>query len=154
MITRDGDEVPYDMLVLALGAHPEREWHSREVLTYHGGRDGPNYRLLLHHLREGRVNKLAFVKPAGASWPLPLYDLALLTAADCLAHDRSGVELSLITPEEEPLGIFGKTASASDPTAPRRMRGERCIRAATAHLVTPVGSTSPPASDAFPLTAS
>ena len=113
VITRDGDEVPYDMLVLALGAHPEREWHSREVLTYHGGRDGPNYRLLLHHLREGRVNKLAFVKPAGASWPLPLYDLALLTAADCLAHDRSGVELSLITPEEEPLGIFGKTASAS-----------------------------------------
>ena len=113
VITRDGDEVPYDMLVLALGAHPEREWHSREVLTYHGGRDGPNYRLLLHHLREGRVNKVAFVKPAGASWPLPLYDLALLTAADCLAHDRSGVELSLITPEEEPLGIFGKTASAS-----------------------------------------
>jgi sulfide:quinone oxidoreductase len=113
VITRDGDEVRYDMLVLALGAHPEREWHSREVLTYHGGRDGPNYRLLLHQLREGRVNKLAFVKPAGASWPLPLYDLALLTAADCLAHDRSGVELSLITPEEEPLGIFGKTASAS-----------------------------------------
>ena len=65
MITRDGDEVPYDMLALALGAHPEREWHSRDVLTYHGGRDGPNYRLLLQQLREGRVNKVAFVKPAG-----------------------------------------------------------------------------------------
>nr|MDQ2898129.1 FAD-dependent oxidoreductase [Actinomycetota bacterium] len=24
-VTRDGDELPYDMLVLALGAHPERE---------------------------------------------------------------------------------------------------------------------------------
>jgi sulfide:quinone oxidoreductase len=59
------------------------------------------------------VNKVAFVKPAGASWPLPLYDLALLTAADCAAHDRSGVALSLITPEEEPLGIFGKPASAA-----------------------------------------
>ncbi len=65
VITTDGDEVPYDMLALALGAHPEREWHSREVLTYHGGRDGPNYRLLLQQLREGRVNKVAFVKPAG-----------------------------------------------------------------------------------------
>jgi sulfide:quinone oxidoreductase len=113
VVTKDGDELPYDRLVLALGAHPEREWESAEVLTYHGGRDSPNYRLLLHQLREGEVNKLAFVKPAGASWPLPLYDLALMTAAECFAHDRSEIELSLITPEEEPLGIFGKTASAA-----------------------------------------
>ena len=113
VVTRDGHELPYDRLVLALGAHPEREWRSEGVLTYHGGRDGPNYRLLLHRLREGQVDKLAFVRPAGASWPLPLYDLALMTAADCAAHNRSEVELSLITPEEEPLGIFGNTASAA-----------------------------------------
>jgi sulfide:quinone oxidoreductase len=36
-----------------------------------------------------------------------------MTAADCAAHNRSEVELSLITPEEEPLGIFGNTASAA-----------------------------------------
>ena len=113
VVTRDGHELPYDRLVLAPGARPEREWRSEGVLTYHGGRDGPNYRLLLHRLREGQVDKLAFVRPAGASWPLPLYDLALMTAADCAAHNRSGVELSLITPEEEPLGIFGNTASAA-----------------------------------------
>jgi sulfide:quinone oxidoreductase len=113
VITRDGDEVGYDMLVLALGAHPEREWHSRDVLTYHDGRDGPNYRLLLHQLREGRVNKVAFVKPAGASWPLPLYDLALLTTADCAAHERSGVELSLITPRRS------RSGSSARPPAPR-----------------------------------
>jgi sulfide:quinone oxidoreductase len=109
--TREGEELPYDRLVLALGAHPEREWHSQEVLTYHGGRDGPNYRLLLHQLRQGQVNKLAFVKPAGASWPLPLYDLALMTAAECAAHERSEVQLSLVTPEQEPLAIFGNPAS-------------------------------------------
>jgi sulfide:quinone oxidoreductase len=113
VVTKDGDELPYDRLVLALGAHPEREWRSEGVLTYHGGGDGPNYRLLLHQLRGGRIDKLAFVKPAGASWPLPLYDLALMTAADCAAHNRSDVELSLITPEEEPLGIFGSPASAA-----------------------------------------
>ena len=66
------------------------------------------------------MNKLALVTPAGPSWPLLVYDLALLTAAHCAAHDRSGVELRLITPEEEPLGIFGKTASA----AIRRLRDE------------------------------
>jgi sulfide:quinone oxidoreductase len=113
VVTKDGDELPYDRLVLALGAHPEREWQSGEVLTYHSGRDGPSYRLLLHQLRNGHIDKLAFVKPAGASWPLPLYDLALLTAADCAAHNRTGVELSLITPEDEPLGIFGSRASAA-----------------------------------------
>ncbi|MGH2762328.1 MAG: FAD-dependent oxidoreductase [Thermoleophilaceae bacterium] len=113
VVTKDGDELPYDKLVLALGARPKREWRSERVLTYHGGRDGPNYRLLLHQLREGRVDKVAFVKPAGASWPLPLYDLALMTAAECAAHNRSEVELSLITPEEEPLGIFGHRASVA-----------------------------------------
>ena len=112
-VTKDGDELRYDMLVLAIGAHANREWTSDGVLTYHGGRDGPSYRLLLHQLHAGQVTRLAFVKPAGASWPLPLYDLALLTAAECTAHDLAGVELSLITPEDEPLGIFGNPASAA-----------------------------------------
>ena len=112
-ITRDGDELAYDTLVLALGAHPKSEWQSQDVLTYRGAQDGPTFRMLLHQLREGRVEKVAFVKPAGASWPLPLYDLALMTGADCAAHNRPEVELSLITPEEEPLGVFGRRASAA-----------------------------------------
>ena len=112
-VTKDGEKLPYDMLVLAVGARSEREWESQGVITYHDGRDGPSYRLLLHQLRAGRVNSLAFVKPAGPSWPMPLYDLALLTAADCAAHDRSEVQLTLVTPEEEPLGIFGGRASAA-----------------------------------------
>jgi sulfide:quinone oxidoreductase len=113
VVTRDRESLSYDMLVLALGARPQREWHAEGVLTYRGGRDGPSFRMLLHQLREGRIDKVAFVKPAGASWPLPLYDLALMTAAECAAHGRPDVELSLITPEEEPLAIFGSRASAA-----------------------------------------
>jgi sulfide:quinone oxidoreductase len=113
VVVRGGESLRYDTLVLALGARPKREWESEDVLTYHGGRDGPNYRMLLHQLHVRRVQRVAFVKPAGASWPLPLYDLALMTAADCAAHDHTEVELSLITPEEEPLGIFGRRASAA-----------------------------------------
>jgi sulfide:quinone oxidoreductase len=114
VVTRDRESLSYDMLVLALGARPHREWHDEGVLTYRGGRgDGPSYRMLLHQLREGRVERVAFVKPAGASWPLPLYDLALMTAAECAVHDLTDVELSLITPEEEPLAIFGGRASAA-----------------------------------------
>jgi sulfide:quinone oxidoreductase len=113
VVTKDRESLSYDMLVLALGARPQREWHAEGVLTYHGGRDGPNYRMLLHQLREGRVQRVAFVKPAGASWPLPLYDLALMTAADCAAHGRPEAGLSLITPEEEPLAVFGSHVSAA-----------------------------------------
>jgi sulfide:quinone oxidoreductase len=112
-LTEQGEELPYDKLVLALGAHPEREWESDDVLTYHDGRDGASYRLLLHRLRDGAIKSLAFVKPGGPSWPLPLYDLALMTSADCVAHDRLDVELSLLTPEAEPLGVFGHAASAA-----------------------------------------
>jgi sulfide:quinone oxidoreductase len=112
-VTRDGDELPYDTLVLTIGARSVREWRSESVLTFRDGRDGPGHRLLLHRLRDGLVTRLAFVKPAGASWPLPLYDLALMTAADCAAHELSDVELSLVTPEEEPLGIFGNAPSAA-----------------------------------------
>jgi len=117
-VTRDGARLPYDRLVVALGAHPE-QWLSRSlthrgrahVLTYSGPGDNPDLAQLLDRVRDGRVNKLAFVKPAGATWPLPLYDLALMTAAERASHGRSEVELSLVTPEEEPLGIFGNAAS-------------------------------------------
>jgi sulfide:quinone oxidoreductase len=111
VVTKAGHKLAYDLLVLGLGARPDREWHSEGALTFHDGRDAPAYRLLLHQLREGRVDKLAFVKRAGTVRPLPLYDLALMTAA--AADHRPEVELSLVTPEQEPLGIFGAPAGAA-----------------------------------------
>jgi sulfide:quinone oxidoreductase len=132
-VTKTGDALAYDMLVLTIGARAGRQWRSDGVLTYRDGRDGPGYRLLLARLRQGLVNRVAFVKPAGPSWPLPLYDLAFMTAADCAAHERSEVELSLVTPEEQPLGIFGIAASA----ATRRLLHERGIAAYTSSYGVP-----------------
>jgi sulfide:quinone oxidoreductase len=123
VVTKAGDELPYDFLVLAVGARFEREWPAPDVLTYRDGRDGAAYRQLLHQLREKRVESVAFVKPAGASWPMPLYDLALMTAVERAAHDRGETQLSLITPEERPLGLFGRPVSA----AVRRLLRERGV---------------------------
>jgi sulfide:quinone oxidoreductase len=111
IFTKDGEQLSYDLLVLAVGARPQEAWGRYAVTTYSGNRDGPAYRLLLHRVLEGQLDRITFVKPVGATWPLPLYDLALMTAADCAAHGRTDVELSLVTPEEQPLGIFGNTAS-------------------------------------------
>jgi sulfide:quinone oxidoreductase len=140
-VARDGRRLPYDKLVVALGAHPA-QWLSRSlidrgrshVLTYSGARDNPDFAQLLDRVRDGRVNKLVFVKPAGATWPLPLYDLALMTVADCAVHGRSQVELSLVTPEQEPLGIFGNDAS----TTVRRLLEERGVTLYTASYAEPV----------------
>jgi sulfide:quinone oxidoreductase len=113
VVMEDGGELGYDLLVLALGARRGRQSHPQDVLTFRFGRYGAGYRQLLGHLREGRIGRLAFVKPAGPTWTLPLYDLALMTAADCAAHDRPEIKLSLMTPEAEPLAIFGTQVSAA-----------------------------------------
>jgi sulfide:quinone oxidoreductase len=109
-VTSAREEIAYDKLIVAVGARPEWESHAQ---SYGDGHDTEANRLMLHQLRDGRIGKVAFVKPPGASWPLPLYDLALMTAADCAAHGRTGVELTLVTPEEEPLAMFGHTVSAA-----------------------------------------
>lgn len=111
VVTKAGERLRYDKLVLATGTRLEPDYS--DALTYRDGRDGPNYRFLLKQLAQGELNRLAFVKPSGRSWPLPLYDLALMTAAQCAASGRDEVELSLVTPEEEPLAAFGRHASDS-----------------------------------------
>jgi sulfide:quinone oxidoreductase len=115
VVTTDGDRLAYDSLVLAIGARPARAWQSDGVVTIGGGHDdvANSYPVVLHRLRTGQIKRLAFVRPAGAGWSTPLYDLALLTAAYCAAHDLHDVELSLVTPEQQPLGMFGASWSAS-----------------------------------------
>lgn len=113
VVTTTGDALPYDVLVLTPGAHPEHEWPARLALTVDGIDDAPGYRLLLKQLLAGQIREVVFVKPGGASWPLPLYDLALSTAARCAAAGVGDVKLSLVTAEGAPLEIFGEQASAA-----------------------------------------
>jgi sulfide:quinone oxidoreductase len=59
----------------------------------------------------GEIRRLAFVAPAGAVWTLPLYELALLTAAHVATGAARDVELILVTTEREPLALFGPAAT-------------------------------------------
>jgi len=92
---------------------------------------GPTYtsrfRTVLRELERRKVTNVAFAVPAGASWPLPLYELALLTAAHVADHGLRKVELKLVTHESEPLEIFGSGASP----AIRRLLDERGIELLT-----------------------
>jgi sulfide:quinone oxidoreductase len=54
---------------------------------------------------------VAFALPSESGWPLPLYELALLTASHLAAEGVDGVELMIVTPEKAPLELFGPAAS-------------------------------------------
>jgi sulfide:quinone oxidoreductase len=106
--TRSGAELPYDMLVLALGAriHPRYS----HALTIDDRRLDTTMEGLIQDVEGGYVKRVAFIAPGRMAWPLPLYELALMTAGR--AYDM-GVELkvTIITPEDAPLAIFGTAAS-------------------------------------------
>jgi sulfide:quinone oxidoreductase len=105
----NGEELGYDVLLLALGALPREAVPG--ALTFRGPQDSAALAALLDRTTAGEVNRIAFVVPAGASWPLPLYELAILTGEYLAAHGTRGVEIVFVTPEDHPLGLFGPTAS-------------------------------------------
>lgn len=108
--TKGDVELEYDRLVLALGAKAVPRYqhavtidaaHMDEIL--HG---------VIQDVEGGYIKSLAFLAPGRMAWPLPLYELALMTAGR--AYDM-GVELAvtLVTPEDAPLAIFGQNVSGT-----------------------------------------
>ena len=103
-----GSRFTYDALVLATGARATVGVPG--ALTFRDQRDLPRFRDLLKELDERKLDSLVFAVPSGTSWPLPLYELALLSAARAGAR-RAGVEITLVSPERRPLAAFGAAAS-------------------------------------------
>jgi sulfide:quinone oxidoreductase len=66
---------------------------------------------ILADLEQGWSKSVAFVVPPGTTWPLPLYELALMTADRVWGMNMDSVDLHLVTPELSPLAIFGAEAS-------------------------------------------
>jgi sulfide:quinone oxidoreductase len=109
--TRDGRTLGYDVLLVAVGARPTVAIPGS--VTVQGPSYTSRFRTVLRELEERRTRRVAFAVPSGASWPLPLYELALMTAARVAERRLRKVELSLVTPEAEPLEVFGAAASQS-----------------------------------------
>ncbi|MGZ8783216.1 MAG: FAD-dependent oxidoreductase [Gaiellaceae bacterium] len=104
-------EFGYDILLVAVGAVRARVLPG--AVTFRGPADDEAISGLLADLCSGAIRRVAFAVPSGQSWPLPLYELALLTAAHVRANDVRGVELVIATPEHEPLEVFGPAAAAA-----------------------------------------
>ena len=102
-------DLSYGALLVAVGAR-RRDWLER-ALHFGGAASVDDFRALLERLESGAERRVCFVVPAGISWTLPLYELALLTAAHLADRGVIGAELTLVTPEPDPLALFGPTAS-------------------------------------------
>jgi sulfide:quinone oxidoreductase len=117
-----GDRVGYDALLVAIGARPQA-WLDGAV-TFRGHHDVQAVKDVLAGIREGRIDDLAFAAPAGPSWALPLYELALLTAAWIADEGITNINLSLSSHEADPLSDFGPAASKTV----RDLFGDRGVR--------------------------
>jgi sulfide:quinone oxidoreductase len=108
--TKGGETIPYDALVLALGARPTPRY--KHASTIDDRRMDETLRGLVQDIEEGYLRSVAFVSPGRLAWPLPLYELALMSAAR--AFDSGiGLTVTLVTPERVPLAVFGGEVSAS-----------------------------------------
>lgn len=108
VITAGGQEIPYGTLVVALGAVPVEPFPGALMFA------GPQHREVvtgaLGEAERGEVGSLAFVVPSGATWTLPVYELALLTRTHLRERGADDVGLAVVTPESRPLSIFGEAA--------------------------------------------
>jgi sulfide:quinone oxidoreductase len=104
--TASGEQLPYDLLLLALGAKTIEALPG--VLTFTGPKAGPELATVLEDAVHGEIKRVVFAIPPGAAWPMPLYELALLTRAYLVDRGATSVSIALVTPETSPLELFGE----------------------------------------------
>jgi sulfide:quinone oxidoreductase len=109
--TWDGRALDYEILLIAIGAVPTASVPGS--ITLERPAFTGRFRVLLRDLEDGRSRRIAFAVPGGSSWPLPLYEVALMTAAHAAERGLEGPELSLVSPEQEPLELFGPTPASA-----------------------------------------
>jgi sulfide:quinone oxidoreductase len=106
---RRRQRIGYDKLLIACGA--KMHWSVPGATTFWGPAGHEGFDRVLKELEEGAAGKVVFTMPAGFGWPLPIYELALMTSAHLAELGVEDVELAIVTPEDVPLQLFGPQAS-------------------------------------------
>ena len=108
VLTRDGDFISYDALLIAVGA---RLRAPSGGVVWSRSREGvSHFARLLRELEDGSARSVAFVVPRGAAWPMDAYELAFVAR---LAAERggSGGRVLVVTAESSPVAALGPAAS-------------------------------------------
>ena len=105
----DGTRVEYDMLVVCTGGRARDPF--RRAVTFRAGGAQLEIDELLAQAADDSSGTLAFVVPPGVTWPLPIYELALMSRRRAEETGLDEVRLRVITPEAAPLIMFGRAPS-------------------------------------------
>jgi len=105
--TSHGEELPFDAMLVALGARESSPYEHAQLFSDRGAAE--RFETIVHEIDTGETTSVAFVLPDWPVWPIPLYELALLTAAHARRSGRA-VRITFITPEARPLKVFGQAA--------------------------------------------
>jgi sulfide:quinone oxidoreductase len=106
--TDSGASLTYDALLLGLGATIHARFE--HALTIDDRRLDEQLHGLIQDVEEGYVRRLVFVAPSPMPWPMPMYELALMTAQR--AYDMNiEMSITIATPEQAPLAAFGPPVS-------------------------------------------
>jgi sulfide:quinone oxidoreductase len=134
----DGSSLDYDKLILCIGARPRLAFADAVPLRT----DGTVIPIdsLLRETESSESGVIAFVIPPGRTWPLPVYELALMAQRRVRELGLHGVECLVVTPEESPLIVFGRAASdaVNSLLVARGIKVRSAVRvkeAASGHLV-------------------
>ncbi len=103
-----GEQLAYGSLVLAAGARMRPALPRCHTLWV----ESPPTTIakILDGVEDG--GRLNLIVPPGVTWTLPLYEFALLTASWLSERGDRDLRITLISPEDRPLIIFGPAASA------------------------------------------
>jgi sulfide:quinone oxidoreductase len=110
-LTDGRERLEYDFMVVAIGARQSPAIEG--ALTFGGSDDRDALEGVISGVRDGKLKRLVFAAPDATAWLLPLYELALFTAAWAREHQISDLELTLVTHEIRPLEAFGATAGVA-----------------------------------------
>jgi sulfide:quinone oxidoreductase len=109
LLTDDGGEMRYDVLVVALGARPARPCRARSRFAGRG--TAPRSRPCSRTSWTGGCGGSRSPSRPGRRGRCRSTSFALLTETYLADRGTMEVELTLVTPEEAPLAIFGRVAS-------------------------------------------
>jgi sulfide:quinone oxidoreductase len=105
----DGGRLTYECLVVCVGGRSRPAYE--HAVTFRATGESFPVDQVLDRAADHPSGTLAFVVPPGVSWPLPLYELALMTRRRAEESGHGETRLIVISPERGPLIMFGQVPS-------------------------------------------